>query len=65
MVEYYQDEQGGWRFRVKGGNGEIVAGSEPYASEANARRGLADLRRILNSLPGETRPIGVKQTHGE
>lgn len=64
-VEFYQDDSGGHRFRVKGGNGEIVAGSEPYASESNARRGLADLRRILNELPGETRTVGVKQPAGE
>lgn len=64
-VEFYQDDKGGHRFRVKGGNGEIVAASEPYASESNARRGLQDLRRILNSLPGETRTIGVHQPSGE
>lgn len=64
-VEFYQDDAGGHRFRVKGGNGEVVAGSEPYASESNARRGLEDLRRILNSLPTETRSIGVKQAPGE
>jgi uncharacterized protein YegP (UPF0339 family) len=65
MIEFYQDEQGGHRFRVKGKNGEIVAGSEPYASESNARRGVDDLRRILNDLPGETRTVGVKQPAGE
>jgi uncharacterized protein YegP (UPF0339 family) len=66
-VEFYQDEQGGHRFRVKGGNGEIVAGSEPYASESNARRGVADLREILNAIHADTntRTIGAKQPAGE
>lgn len=64
MIEFYQDEQGGWRFRVKGRNGEIVAGSEPYASEANAKRGVDDLRAILGSAPRYT-TIGAKQPSGE
>jgi uncharacterized protein YegP (UPF0339 family) len=64
MIEFYQDTDGAWRFRVKGRNGEIVAGSEPYASKANAVRGVDDLRRILNDT-GTTRMVGVKQPAGE
>lgn len=46
-VEFFEDEGGGWRFRVKGGNGEIVAASESYVSEDNARRGADTLYRLL------------------
>jgi uncharacterized protein YegP (UPF0339 family) len=46
-VEFFEDEGGEWRFRVKGGNGEIVAASEGYASESNARRGAETLFELL------------------
>lgn len=32
---------------VKGGNGEIIASSEGYATEQGARRGLEALARVL------------------
>lgn len=64
MTELFQDDDGQWRFRVKGRNGEKMATSEPYASEANAARGLEDLRAVLrDSAP--PRVIGVKQPSGE
>ena len=47
MIEIYRDEAGQWRFRIKGLNGEIVAASEGYATKANARRGVEDLRGIM------------------
>jgi uncharacterized protein YegP (UPF0339 family) len=46
-IEIFQDETGDWRFRVKGGNGEIVAASEGYVSESNARRGAENLSLIM------------------
>lgn len=49
-VEIYEDVAGNWRYRVVGGNGEIVAASEPYASKSNATRGFADLCRIVNEV---------------
>ena len=51
MVDYYQDKAGGWRFRVKGENGEIQCTSEAYASKSNARRGVRDLKETLNRAP--------------
>lgn len=47
MIEVYQDRAGGFRFRIKGGNGEIVAGSESYTRRDSAVRGVETLRRIL------------------
>lgn len=37
-LKVYEDAAGNWRFRLVGGNGEKVAGSEAYASKANAVR---------------------------
>lgn len=51
MVEVYQDPEGGWRFRVKGANGEIVASGEAYSSESNAKRGVQTLRNIMEAGP--------------
>lgn len=53
MTEIWQDDEGQWRFRVKGRNGEIVAWSEGYTREADARRALDDLRRILDETRGQ------------
>lgn len=49
MTEIFQDEAGGWRFRVKGRNGEIVATSESYTRALDAERGLKTLTRILTA----------------
>lgn len=42
--EIYQDTQDKWRWRLKGGNGEIVASGEPYDNESNVRRAVQALR---------------------
>ena len=50
-VEIFADAAQGWRFRVKGANGEIVAASESYTSRADALRGARTLERIMLSIP--------------
>lgn len=47
-----------WRYRVKGGNGEVLCQSEGYTTKADAERGLRALRRAL--LPG-TRDEGYTE----
>lgn len=37
--EIYQDKAGKFRFRLKAGNGQIVATGEAYESEASAKAG--------------------------
>lgn len=38
-IEEYQDKAGQWRWRIRAGNGLIVAdGAEGYASRRNVRR---------------------------
>jgi uncharacterized protein YegP (UPF0339 family) len=54
MTEIWQDDEGGWRFRIKGANGEIVAWGEAYTTERDAERGLETLRRILDETKGQT-----------
>lgn len=58
MIQIYRDIAGGWRFRVKGGNGEIVAQGEAYTRKADAQRGVDTLRRLVahNETIDETIP---------
>lgn len=47
MFEIYEDSAGEWRWRLKAGNGLIVADSaEGYATNDNARRAAMRARRI-------------------
>ncbi|MCC3269499.1 DUF1508 domain-containing protein [Arthrobacter gengyunqii] len=42
--EVYQDKAGGYRFRLKAGNGEVIASSESYKSKASALKGVESVR---------------------
>ncbi len=53
MTEIFQDADGQWRYRIKGKNGEIMATSEGYTRPADARRGLLDLRGVLDATEGQ------------
>lgn len=48
-IEFFIDAEGKDRFRIVGGNGEIVVTSEAYDSKSNAQRGVDDLTAILTS----------------
>lgn len=43
--EVFQDAAGEWRWRLKAGNGRIVASGEGYKTEAGAKRGCEALQR--------------------
>lgn len=43
--ELYQDKSGGFRFRLKAGNGEIVLSSEGYTAKASAHKGIASVQK--------------------
>ncbi len=43
--ELYQDKKGEYRFRLKAGNGEVIAVSEGYSSKASAKNGIDSVRR--------------------
>jgi uncharacterized protein YegP (UPF0339 family) len=42
--ELYQDKQDKYRFRLKAGNGEIIAVSEAYNSRSSALNGIESVR---------------------
>jgi len=42
--ELYQDKAGGYRFRLKASNGEIILVSEGYKQKASAENGVASVR---------------------
>lgn len=43
--EVYEDAKGQYRFRLKAGNGEIVATGEAYSTKDGAHRGCEAVRR--------------------
>ncbi|BDZ39407.1 YegP family protein [Microbacterium suwonense] len=43
--ELYEDKSGDWRFRLKAGNGEIIATGQGYASKSGAVNGIDSVRR--------------------
>ena len=47
--ELYTDKSGEYRFRLKAGNGEVIATSEGYSSKAGALNGIEAVQR---SAPG-------------
>lgn len=46
--EVYEDKSGKFRFRLKAGNGEIVAQGEAYESRANAHEGCEAVKRAAD-----------------
>lgn len=44
--ELYTDKSGEYRFRLKSGNGEVIATSEGYSSKSAALNGIDSVRRI-------------------
>ncbi len=46
--EVYQDSAGKYRFRLKAGNGEVVATGQAYASLAGAKEGCAAVQRAAS-----------------
>jgi len=43
--ELYEDKGGDWRFRLKAGNGEVIATGQGYASKSGAMNGIDSVRR--------------------
>ncbi|MFE4518731.1 YegP family protein [Kitasatospora sp. NPDC056783] len=46
--EVYQDAGGKYRFRLKAGNGEIVATGQGYASKDAAHKGVEAVQRAAD-----------------
>ncbi|WP_298866532.1 YegP family protein [Microbacterium sp.] len=47
--ELYQDKGGDWRFRLKAGNGEVIATGQGYSSKSGALNGIDSVRRNADS----------------
>lgn len=43
--ELYEDKAGKFRFRLKAGNGEIIAVGEAYETKASAQKGIDSVIR--------------------
>ena len=43
--EVYTDKSGKYRFRLKAGNGEIIASSEAYESKAGCMNGIESVKK--------------------
>ena len=49
--EVYQDKAEKWRFRLKAGNGEIIAVGEAYESKSGAMNGVDSVKRNAGDAP--------------
>jgi uncharacterized protein YegP (UPF0339 family) len=47
--ELYNDSSGRFRFRLKAANGEVIASSESYTTEAAARNGIESVKANARS----------------
>ena len=43
--EVYQDKQGEYRFRLKAGNGQVIATGEGYTTKKACMNGIASIRK--------------------
>jgi uncharacterized protein YegP (UPF0339 family) len=46
--EVYEDKSGKYRFRLKAGNGEIVASGEAYESKSAAQKGCESVQKAAD-----------------
>jgi uncharacterized protein YegP (UPF0339 family) len=49
--EIYADKGGKLRFRLKAGNGEIIAVGEAYESKASAKNGIESVKKNAADAP--------------
>ncbi|MFL5900939.1 MAG: YegP family protein [Solirubrobacterales bacterium] len=62
MIDYFKDEAGEWRYRVKGANGEPLATSEGYRDQTDAKRGFEALNRaVAASVFAPEWPHGIQR----
>ena len=47
--ELYKDKRGEFRFRLKAGNGEVIASSESYKTKASALNGVESVKKNASS----------------
>lgn len=50
-LEPYDDRAGKWRFRLKAGNGQVIATGEAYESKSAAQNGIESIKRNAPDAP--------------
>jgi uncharacterized protein YegP (UPF0339 family) len=53
--EVYQDKSGKYRFRLKAGNGEVIATGEAYESKTGCMKGIESVKK--NAADAEVKEI--------
>jgi uncharacterized protein YegP (UPF0339 family) len=53
--EVYQDKSGKYRFRLKAGNGEVIATGEAYESKNGCMKGIESVKK--NAADAEVKEI--------
>ena len=62
--EIYTDAAGKDRFRLKAGNGEIIATGEAYESKASAKNGVASVKQNApDAMTIAASPSAISSTH--
>ncbi len=46
--EVYEDKKGGFRFRLKAANGEIIGQGESYTAKSGCMNGIASIKKNAN-----------------
>lgn len=49
--ELYKDKSDKFRFRLKAGNGEVIAVGEAYESKASAKNGIESIKKNAADAP--------------
>ncbi|WP_431240434.1 YegP family protein [Mycolicibacterium aichiense] len=49
--ELYKDKAGEFRFRLKAGNGEVIATGEGYKTKASALNGIESIKKNAPDAP--------------
>lgn len=49
--ELYTEAGGKWRFRLKAGNGQVIAVGEAYESKAAAQNGIESIKKNAPDAP--------------
>jgi uncharacterized protein len=50
--ELYQDKSGEWRWRLKSGNGQVIAtGGESYENKSGAENGIEAVKKDAGGAP--------------
>ncbi|HET8600877.1 MAG TPA: YegP family protein [Segeticoccus sp.] len=59
--ELYTDKRGNYRFRLKAGNGQVIATGEDYPTRAAALKGIESIRKNAAeaTLVDQTQDAGV------